>query len=202
MNLRYQLYCILRKWSCPFKKIDRVVPQKGKILDLGCGFGVFSMFLALSAPKRKVTGIDCEPNRINLAKKYANNTNINNCFFLNEDIINCNYKGTYDCILLVDVLYQLTAQEKTQVIENCRNSLDKDGLLIVKEMDSNPFWKLIWCHIQETIIARTIKLNNRRIEPLGAVELAAILRRGGFNVDITKIDKNYPYPHILLICRK
>ena len=202
MDLRYRIYYALRKLSCPFREIDKIIPEEGKILDLGCGFGASALFFSISGAHRKVAGLDCEAGRISIAKEYARTKNINNCVFLKGDILDCDYGGAYDCILLVDVLYQLELKEKAKVIEKCYNALNKDGSLIIKEIGRRPFWKLIFCLLQETVIARPIKLNKKRIALLEAAGAADILRKAGFKVDIRRIDKGYPYPHILFICRK
>jgi 2-polyprenyl-3-methyl-5-hydroxy-6-metoxy-1,4-benzoquinol methylase len=160
------------------------------------------LLLSLSSARRRITGIDCEKERIKLAEEQARSAGINNCVFLAGDIINCDYQGIYDCILLVDVLYQLAAEEKIKVIERCRNALAFDGVLIVKEMNGRPFWKLIWCRIQEAFLARPLMLNKKRINLSDPDELTGIFRNAGFKVDAARIDKGYAYPHILFICHK
>jgi len=44
--------------------LDRLVPKRGRILDMGCGFGLFSLFLAMRSPERSIHGVDLSAKRI------------------------------------------------------------------------------------------------------------------------------------------
>jgi len=152
----------LRSRTCPFREIGDFVPAKGKILDLGCGFGLLPIMLSSGFPERTITAIDCEQARVNVAEGERCRLGISNCTFLCGDIAVCDYGGPYDCVLLVDVLYQFSRDGKEKVIERCRNCLNRGGLLIIKEMDNRPLWKFAWCYIQESVFARALGLNKRR----------------------------------------
>ena len=41
--------------------VERYVPKKGFIVDLGCGHGLFACVLRESSPTRRVLGIDLDP---------------------------------------------------------------------------------------------------------------------------------------------
>src|SRR5205085_11501425 len=47
-----------RWWSAPLVDVERAAPVHGRILEIGCGHGLLSLYLALSAPGRHVTGVD------------------------------------------------------------------------------------------------------------------------------------------------
>ena len=64
---RFKIYTLIRCGLCPFSEIEKAVPEDGKILDLGCGHGIFSNFLALKGPGRHVIGTDLLENKINVA---------------------------------------------------------------------------------------------------------------------------------------
>jgi 2-polyprenyl-3-methyl-5-hydroxy-6-metoxy-1,4-benzoquinol methylase len=202
MNPIHRLYSFLRSNTCPFGKVAEFVPPKGRILDLGCGFGLFSMMLSSGFPERRITAIDCEQSRINAAEGERCGAGIKNCTFLCGDIAGFDYGGPYDCVLLVDVLYQFDKSAKAGIIDKCRDCLNPDGLLIVKEMDRRPLWKFAWCYIQEAVFARALRLNKKKLELSGAGELSHMLRKAGFSVKTERIDKGYAYPHILFVCRK
>jgi len=201
-GLWIRLYGFLRRRPCPFKIIEGFVPESGRILDLGCGFGLFSVALCLGSAARKVTGIDCEEKRIRAAKELARGRSAYNCEFFPADIITCDYRGPYDCILLTDVLYQLSSEEKSAVARKCRDALSAGGSLIVKEMSDRPLWKLCLCRLQESFLARPRRLNRKRIDLPAPDELREILGCSGFETETVNIDKGYAYPHMLLICRK
>ncbi|MEX2012774.1 MAG: methionine biosynthesis protein MetW, partial [Candidatus Levyibacteriota bacterium] len=68
-----KIYFFLRLLVIPFEEIDKILPKKGLILDLGCGDGPLTSYLALSSKERQVRGWDIDDKRmragINISKK-------------------------------------------------------------------------------------------------------------------------------------
>ena len=58
--------------------IKSVPPFKGKALDIGCGYGVLGISLAISNPDSFVTMVDINKRAVNLAVKNINLNNIKN----------------------------------------------------------------------------------------------------------------------------
>src|SRR5437016_13877603 len=52
-------------------EIGQYLPEEGPVLDIGCGFGLFSLYYAASGPRRFVRGLDRSPRRIALARRSA-----------------------------------------------------------------------------------------------------------------------------------
>src|SRR5213593_3202151 len=48
--------------------VERYVPNKGFIVDLGCGHGLFACVLREASPTRRVLGIDLDPRKIDVAR--------------------------------------------------------------------------------------------------------------------------------------
>lgn len=196
------IYCRLRLLTCPFGRISEFVPARGRILDLGCGFGVLSFLLSASLPSRQIIAVDCRAERLRSSARVAEENGFESLSFVQGDILSLPYPGPADCILLVDVLYQLPFEEKIAVIRKCYETLANDGVLLVKETDAGPGWKALFCYLQEIIFARLIKLNRERVEPLTCAAWMKLLAEEGLSVGIRRIDKGYPYPHVLFVCRK
>ena len=58
------------KWVLtPFEIMEEHIPEKGKILDLGCGNGMFSNYLAIKCQDREITGLDFSTKRMRIARK-------------------------------------------------------------------------------------------------------------------------------------
>lgn len=56
----------MEKNYAPF---DRLVPQKGRITDIGCGYGPLCYMLAMLSPERELLGIDYDEDKIDVAKQ-------------------------------------------------------------------------------------------------------------------------------------
>ena len=41
-----------------------LLPKEGKLLDIGCGYGFMSYMLYFAAPRREITGIDYDEEKI------------------------------------------------------------------------------------------------------------------------------------------
>ena len=59
-----RLYVWMKMVLVPYEQISRFVPKSGEILDIGCGYGVLSIFLALESFHRRILGIDPNAARI------------------------------------------------------------------------------------------------------------------------------------------
>lgn len=70
----------------------------GKILDLGCGYGVIGIILATTFPQITVDMIDITDRAISLSKENANNLNINNINIFKSNIYE-NIISKYDYII-------------------------------------------------------------------------------------------------------
>jgi 2-polyprenyl-6-hydroxyphenyl methylase/3-demethylubiquinone-9 3-methyltransferase len=68
--LKDKLFCLLRYITAPFNEMEKMVPKKGKILDIGCGHGLFELILKSKSNKRVITAIDPDSKKIQLDKKF------------------------------------------------------------------------------------------------------------------------------------
>ena len=93
-----------------------------KVLDVGCGAGEFSNFLASS--KLEVTGVDFSVNLINIAKSRYKNVK-----FELSDICDFDATNKFDGIFSKDTLFHLPDSDLTQVLNKLYNLLDKNGKL-------------------------------------------------------------------------
>jgi 2-polyprenyl-6-hydroxyphenyl methylase / 3-demethylubiquinone-9 3-methyltransferase len=95
-----------------------------KILDIGCGGGLVSEPLARLGAK--VTGIDASPINIEIAKKHADNLNIEYQNILAEDLAQTNNK--YQIILALEIIEHV--EDVEFFIKTCTQLLEANGLII------------------------------------------------------------------------
>jgi len=102
-------------------------PQK--ILDIGCGTGWTSRFLA----KRgyDVIGIDISPDMIKYANMKKSEEKIKNLKFFVSDYENITFDNEFDCVIFFDSLHHADNEKKT--IKNAYNSLKFGGVCIFSE---------------------------------------------------------------------
>lgn len=51
------------------EEIEQYLPRDGRVLDVGCGFGLFSLYFASCAPKRSLVSFDINARRIGVARR-------------------------------------------------------------------------------------------------------------------------------------
>ena len=128
------------KWALtPFEKMEEYIPKKGKILDLGCGNGLFSNYLAIKCQDREITGLDYSTKRISIARKTIQGRK-NIAFSLGH--IESIKLSPCDCIIFSDFLHHLSYQNQEELIRCSFESLNQDGILIIKEIDKHPIISL------------------------------------------------------------
>ena len=108
-------------------------PKGKKILDLGCGTGKFGLKLAKLS--NSVIGIDISENSVKIANKTAKKYNIKTFKGIVGNFKKTKYKNYFDYILAINLIHHTNNADV--ILKNINNSLKKDGVLIVFEI--NPF---------------------------------------------------------------
>jgi 2-polyprenyl-3-methyl-5-hydroxy-6-metoxy-1,4-benzoquinol methylase len=198
--LSVKLHLIIRFLSCPFKRIEKYIPKKGVILDVGCGHGGFTHYLSLTSDERFIIGSDVAKDKIKHA--ISTITDKSNIKFQHIDFNDMELTDL-DCISIIDVLYLIPFEDWQRLFEKCWKTLKTGGALILKDMDKKPAWKYYWCIIQETLSVKVFNItfgNNFFFR--NADEVVSILKSAGFEVEPVRIDKHYPHSHIIYVCKK
>lgn len=89
------------------RNVFSLVPQSvqyRKILDAGCGLGVFSFRLARLFPAADVLGVDLLENSVQGAEYIRTQARIANLRFEKGDITSLPYTGRFDLVICVDIL--------------------------------------------------------------------------------------------------
>jgi 2-polyprenyl-3-methyl-5-hydroxy-6-metoxy-1,4-benzoquinol methylase len=130
-------YIYLRLFGFPFKLYPRlrtrtvlsyVSKRKGKVLDIGCSFGVLAFHLAKKG--YSVVGIDINPESIELANNIKKILKITNIHFINADFLENNLPpNEFDIVIMVEVLEHI--KEDRRAINEVYRILDKGGILII-----------------------------------------------------------------------
>ena len=184
-------------WEEPYEVVDKMVPREGRVTDLGCGEGLLSNYLAISSPKRKVIGYELASERLAVAKK-----GIKNASFTVGDIVNVSYPKT-DSIVLFHVLHHLPskiAQEK--VIKKAKNSLKKNGKLIIVEVHVKPTIKYVLAWIADHFLVPWVfeKRFYTKAYFRKEGEWVSLLKKMGFSIKITEETSGRPFPNIIFEC--
>ncbi len=190
------------RWAtCPFPAVAAELPESGSILEIGCGHGLLSVYLALGSPDRRVTGIDVDQGKLAAARAAAAKGGLPATFDAVEG--GALPEGPWDGIAIVDVLYLLPADDQSALLGSCAERLAPGGVLVVKEMAPAPRWKARWNAVQETAAVKLLGITaGDELMFLPPAELASAMAAGGLEVRERPLHRGYPHPHHLLVGRK
>ncbi|MEI6083903.1 MAG: MMPL family transporter [Verrucomicrobiota bacterium] len=113
-----------------FTVLDKTVPRQGLILDLGCGYGMASHWLASSGLDRQLLGVDYDADKIRTAQRSApRNDRVR---FEQADLLTWDYPPG-DVVLLLDVLHYWTPDKQELILTKARQALRPGGRLILRD---------------------------------------------------------------------
>ncbi|MDP2638332.1 MAG: class I SAM-dependent methyltransferase [Candidatus Levybacteria bacterium] len=184
-------------WEEPYEIVDKMLPNHGKVTDLGCGEGLLSNYLALSSDKRKVIGIEIAPERLLRAKKGIKNTS-----FYVGDIVKKPYPKT-DIAILFHVLHHLPGKNaQEEVIKKAKDSLEEKGKLIIVEVHVKPTIKYAAAWFADHFLVPWVfeKRFYTKAYFRKEQEWVNLLKQLGFKVKITHATKGRPFPNIIFEC--
>lgn len=190
------------RWAtCPFRAVAAEVPVAGRVLEVGCGHGLLSLYLALTSPQREVHGVDVDDDKLRAGRTAAAAGGLDATFDRMEgDRLP---DGPWDAIAIVDVLYLLTAADQIGLLGSCAAALGAGGVLVVKEMAPVPRWKAAWNRVQETAAVRVLGITEGDdLTFLAPAELASTMAAAGLTVRDRPLHRHYPHPHHLVVGRR
>lgn len=202
-----RLHCHIRWWTAPFAALEPLVPAQGAILEVGCGHGLFSTFLALTASGREVRGIDVDGDKIELAGRAIARLapgEANIAFEHVPDGVVPRRPGGWDAIVVVDVLYLLSPTARHDLIAQCVGALVPGGVLVVKEVDTSPWFKAKVAQLQEFLATRVLRITatHHDLHFRSADDVRAALDDAGLTTTASRLDRGYFHPHCVVVGTK
>ncbi len=117
-----------------YKLFESYLPKKGKITDVGCGYGFLPLMLSFTGKEREITGIDYDDEKIGIAANcISKSDNVN---FVCADVTQYEYDYS-DAFVISDVLHYLSEVQQAEVISRCANKLNKNGVMIIRDADAD-----------------------------------------------------------------
>jgi 2-polyprenyl-6-hydroxyphenyl methylase/3-demethylubiquinone-9 3-methyltransferase len=193
-------YCWGRFWILRQRFLDEIgqyLPTQGRVLDLGCGFGLFSLYYASAHPALRVEGFDLNARRIAMARAAAERLGLANVQYEVGDVMDFRGGRSFDAAYMLDIVHHVPEETVRPLIDQVAKCLPAGGRLVVKDVDSAPAYKrwFTWALDKAMDPAAPV-----RYWP--ADELAALIEAAGFRVYRHLMVDVLPYPHILYTCER
>jgi 2-polyprenyl-3-methyl-5-hydroxy-6-metoxy-1,4-benzoquinol methylase len=173
------------------------------VLEVGCGHGLISAYLALSSSDREVNGVDIDARKIAVASHAQSHVDPKAVHLEFRHAASGDVpEGPWDAIVIVDVLYLLDKAAEFALLDACVEQLASGGVLVVKETDVAPRWKHWLARAQEVVATKILRItagSSLSFTPIA--EIAGHLRTRGLEVSTRRVDKGYLHPHALVVAR-
>jgi ubiquinone/menaquinone biosynthesis C-methylase UbiE len=107
-------------------------PQR--LLDAGCGTGLFSIALARALPDSELRGVDLSRGMLSVAAREARSHDLSNLCFLRADVTRLPFAaGTFDTVVAAGLLANVN--RRPDVLHELGRVLRADGRVVVVEFD-------------------------------------------------------------------
>ena len=162
-----------------FAAVIRYLPANGKLLDVGCGPGVFLFMTKQMRPELNCEGIDISTSQIEFAKSQMNDSQKG----LDFKVVNSEHlpyeDNSFDVVTTIEVLEHLHPYDAMKISNEVRRVLAPDGEWIVTTPNYKSFWPLI-----ELILNKVspVKYEEQHISKFVPNSLAKFVEAAGFDI--------------------
>jgi 2-polyprenyl-3-methyl-5-hydroxy-6-metoxy-1,4-benzoquinol methylase len=178
-------------------EIGQYLPAAGDVLDVGCGFGLFSLYFAQLRPAVRFHGIDVDARRIGIARAAARRLGLGNVEYAVGDARELRARGDHAGAYMLDIVHHVPREAVEPLLGELYKTLAPGACLVVKDVDTRPAYKRWFTHVLDRLVSPS---SPPHYWPADALQAA--LERVGFGVHRHLMVDVLPYPHVLYVCRK
>jgi SAM-dependent methyltransferase len=176
-------------------EIGQYLPATGPVLDIGCGFGLFSLYYAALAPGRLLRGVDRNARRIAMARRAAARLGLANVLYEEGDARDFKGDAEVAAAYMLDIVHHVPPATVPPLLAQLRRALPAGGTLLVKDVDTRPAPKRWFTWALDRAMAPRTPVHYWPADALArALEDASFRVRRHLMVDLL------PYPHVLYVC--
>lgn len=191
---------IKTKMERNYEDFHRMLPEKGDIMDIGCGYGFMSYMLHFVAPERNILGVDYDEEKIAVAQHcYIRNEQVE---FRAADITRFDIPEK-DAYVMLDVLHYLKPEEQASLVRRCMDKLRPGGIIIVRDGDAAMEKKHRGTKLTELFSTKLLGFNKTSDHPLSFFSSATLREtvesHGG---TLERIDQTKFTSNVVFIIRK
>jgi len=176
-------------------EIGQYLPDAGPVLDIGCGFGLFSLYYAATAPRRLLRGLDLNPRRVAQARRAAARLGLHNVVYETGDARDFKGDSEVGAAYMLDIVHHVPPTSVPPLLRALRRCLPAGGRLLVKDVDTRPAPKRWFTWLLDRAMAPATPVHYWSADALSAALIDA-----GFLVHRHLMVDVLPYPHVLYVC--
>jgi 2-polyprenyl-3-methyl-5-hydroxy-6-metoxy-1,4-benzoquinol methylase len=178
--------------------LDLLLPEDGRILDIGCGFGLFAAYFAQTQTARQIVGVDPDGRRTRMAERTFRKLGLEGHTFIAGDARSADVQGPFDAIYILDVMHHIPKPDQVALLERLHGLLAPSGVLIIKDITTEPWLGLKFTELLDRLMVgfdEPLAYRHHR-------EWGDLLRGLGFKVRVVRVPDVLPYPHVVIAATK
>lgn len=178
--------------------LDLLLPDEGRILDIGCGFGLFAAYFAQTQERRCITGVDLDSRRTTMATKVFSKLGLEGHRFFSADAHSPELQGPFDGAYVLDVMHHVPKEGQLALLQRIHDLLKPGGVFLMKDITTEPWFGLKFTEVLDRVMVGME-------EPLcyrHHTEWGEMLRSVGFKVRVVRVPDVLPYPHVVFAATK
>jgi len=192
---------------------EGLLPQRGRLLDLGCGQGVLISLLQVArdrfakgewpedwpTPPRELQmlGVELRSDRAKAARlALGDGIAVTQSDIRDIELPRCSV------ITILDVLLYLDRDEQHTLLEKCARAFERDGVLLLREADASCGTAFHTTHWLERFACWTRGQFSQSLVYRPADEWKALLGSLGFIVSAEPMSAGTPFGNVLFIARR
>ncbi len=178
--------------------MDLLLPAEGRILDVGCGFGLFAAYFAQTEPGRVFTGVDSNARRIAMAQKVMQAIGHEGDEFLACDARDVQVAGPFQGAYLLDVMHHVPKDDQEALLRRLVDLLAPGGVLILKDITTEPYLGLKFTEYLDRLMVGW----NEPLAYRHHSEWGEMLAGFGMRIRAVRVPDVLPYPHVVIAAWK
>ncbi len=139
--LRVRCFLWLRSVLTPYDRLAATLPSRGRVVDLGSGHGLLAFALSRGSHQREILGIDHDHDRVRLAATAALSRPVGSRprFEVGDlkEKLGSFASGSLAGIAMIDILHYFDPANQQLLVSEAARVLMPDGILVVREIDSD-----------------------------------------------------------------
>jgi len=152
---RWKFIQSLRPYICPFGEVIELVPAGAHVLDVGCGSGLFLLFLASLGRIERGFGFDISGDAIAAAKAAASTLpNGEAVQFSVRAVEEGIPQGDWSVVSAVDVIHHIPKAHQAGFIRDLCAATPPGARLVIKDMVATPWWRSFANRMHDLVMAK------------------------------------------------
>jgi uncharacterized protein len=180
-----------------YRLFESLLPKKGTITDVGCGYGFLPYMLGFMSEDRFIIGTDYDEEKIAVAAHCFSKTK--NISFFAGDATEVDLPKS-DAFVMSDILHYLPAAEQEKLIVKCINNLNPGGMILIRDADSS-MSKRHWGTRYTEFISTNVGFNKtkNKLEFVSSTFIIDVVKK--HNMSIQKIDNTKLTSNVIYVIK-